>query len=98
MGKLNKSETRRGDSGTPGLTAGPRRSKADLRVEAYGCVDETNACIGLARLHAEARIDAMLAAIQNDLFDLGADLATPPSDKPLEYEPLRIVPSQVTRI
>lgn len=96
--KLNKIYTRTGDKGTTGLANGERRSKADLRVEAYGCVDETNACIGLARLHAHAQVDAMLAAIQNDLFDLGADLATPPSDKPLDYEPLRIVPSQVKRL
>ncbi|GJE55134.1 MULTISPECIES: cob(I)yrinic acid a,c-diamide adenosyltransferase [Methylobacterium] len=98
MVKLNKIYTRTGDKGTTGLANGERRSKADLRVEAYGCVDETNACIGLARLHADPRIDAMLAAIQNDLFDLGADLATPPSDKPLDYEPLRVVASQVVRI
>ncbi|GLS42291.1 cob(I)yrinic acid a,c-diamide adenosyltransferase [Methylobacterium brachythecii] len=98
MVKLNKIYTRTGDKGTTGLANGERRSKADLRVEAYGAVDETNACVGLARLHADPRIDAMLAAIQNDLFDLGADLATPPSDTPLEYEPLRIVPSQVTRL
>ena len=96
--KLNKIYTRTGDRGTTGLASGERRSKADLRVEAYGTVDETNACIGLVRLHAEPALDAMLAAIQNDLFDLGADLATPPSDEPLGYEPLRIVASQVTRL
>lgn len=96
MVKLNKIYTRTGDKGTTGLANGERRSKADLRVEAYGCVDETNACIGLARLHADARIDPMLARIQNDLFDLGADLATPPSQEPLGYEPLRVVASQVT--
>ena len=69
-------------------------SKSDLRVEAYGTVDEANACIGLARLHTAAahpEIDAMLGRIQNDLFDLGADLATPDDGKPLGYEPLRIV-------
>ncbi len=98
MVKLNKIYTRTGDRGTTGLASGERRSKADLRVEAYGTVDETNACIGLVRLHAEPALDAMLAAIQNDLFDLGADLATPPSDTPLGYEPLRIVASQVTRL
>ena len=95
MVKLNKIYTRTGDAGTTGLANGERRSKADLRVEAYGTVDETNACIGLARLHADERLDPVLSRIQNDLFDLGADLATPPSDKPLEYEPLRIVASQV---
>ena len=98
MVKLNKIYTRTGDRGTTGLASGERRSKADPRVEAYGTVDETNACIGLARLHAEPALDAMLAAIQNDLFDLGADLATPPSDAPPAYEPLRIVASQVTRL
>lgn len=98
MVKLNKIYTRTGDTGTTGLANGERRSKADLRVEAYGGVDETNACIGLVRQHADAALDAMLALIQNDLFDLGADLATPPSDKPLDYEPLRIVPAQVKRL
>ncbi len=98
MVKLNKIYTRTGDAGTTGLANGERRSKADLRVEAYGAVDETNACIGLVRQHAEPSLDAMLAKIQNDLFDLGADLATPPSDTPLEYEPLRIVPAQVQRL
>ncbi|MFC6050146.1 ATP:cob(I)alamin adenosyltransferase, partial [Methylobacterium hispanicum] len=83
MVKLNRIYTRTGDKGTTALADGQRRSKADLRVETYGTVDETNACIGLARLHAEPRLDAMLAAIQNDLFDLGADLATPPSPEPL---------------
>jgi len=96
--KLNRIYTRTGDKGTTGLANGERRSKADLRVEAYGTVDETNACVGLVRLHAEPGLDAMLARIQNDLFDLGADLATPPSDKPLGYEPLRIMPSQVARL
>ena len=98
MVKLNRIYTRTGDKGTTGLANGERRSKADLRVEAYGTVDETNACVGLVRLHAEPGLDAMLARIQNDLFDLGADLATPPSDKPLGYEPLRIMPSQVARL
>ena len=98
MVKLNKIYTRTGDDGTTGLADGQRRSKADLRVEAYGAVDETNACVGLARLHAEGPLDAMLAAIQNDLFDLGADLATPPSEAPLDYEPLRIVAAQVARL
>lgn len=101
MVKLNRIYTRTGDRGTTGLANGERRSKADLRVEAYGTVDETNACIGLARQHAreaEPALDAMLARIQNDLFDLGADLATPPSDKPLEYEPLRVVAAQVQRL
>jgi len=101
MVKLNKIYTRTGDDGTTGLGTGERRLKSDLRVEAYGTVDEANACIGLARLHtagAHPEIDAMLARIQNDLFDLGADLATPDTGKPLGYEPLRIIPEQTTRI
>lgn len=98
MVKLNRIYTRTGDKGTTALADGQRRSKADLRVETYGTVDETNACIGLARLHAEPRLDGMLAAIQNDLFDLGADLATPPTPEPLPYEPLRVVAAQVKRL
>ncbi|MER2268463.1 cob(I)yrinic acid a,c-diamide adenosyltransferase [Methylobacterium oxalidis] len=98
MVTLNRIYTRTGDKGTTALANGERRSKADLRVETYGTVDETNACIGLARLHAEPRIDAMLAAIQNDLFDLGADLATPEGPEPPAYEPLRIVAAQVKRL
>jgi cob(I)alamin adenosyltransferase len=97
---LNRIYTRQGDDGTTGLANGERRLKFDLRVAAYGTVDETNACIGLARLHTgdEAELDAMLGRIQNDLFDLGADLATPESDKPLRHEPLRIVEAQVERL
>ncbi|PZU83365.1 MAG: cob(I)yrinic acid a,c-diamide adenosyltransferase [Chelatococcus sp.] len=101
MVKLNRIYTRTGDDGTTGLTSGPRRPKYDLRVEAYGTVDETNACIGLARLHAaleDPDIDAMLARISNDLFDLGADLSTPDDGKPPAFEPLRIVQSQVDRL
>lgn len=101
MVKLNRIYTRTGDNGTTGLTSGPRRPKFDLRVAAYGTVDETNACIGLARLHAtteDALVDAMLGRISNDLFDLGADLSTPETDKPLAFEPLRIVQAQVDRI
>lgn len=98
MVRLNKIYTRTGDDGTTGLAAGPRRLKSDLRVEAYGVVDEANSILGLARLHmgGEAGIDAMLMRIQNDLFDLGADLATPETGKDLGYEPLRIVDSQVS--
>lgn len=101
MVKLNKIYTRTGDDGTTGLGGGERRLKSDIRVEAYGTVDEANAAIGLARLHTQADhpdIDAMLARIQNDLFDVGADLATPDSGKPLDYEPLRVVASQVVRL
>jgi cob(I)alamin adenosyltransferase len=98
---LTRIYTRTGDKGTTGLASGERRKKHDLRIEAYGTVDETNSCIGLARLHTqgqEAELDAMLSRIQNELFDLGADLATPETDKPLPYEPLRIVEAQVERL
>jgi cob(I)alamin adenosyltransferase len=100
MVKLNKIYTRTGDDGTTGLVAGDRRPKYDLRVEAYGTIDETNAIIGVARLHTSAmpELDAMLMRIQNDCFDLGADLATPDTGEKPEYEPLRIVDSQVDRI
>jgi len=98
--KLNKIYTRTGDDGTTGLAAGGRLPKHHIRVAAYGTVDETNACIGIARQHtsAQGEIDAMLFRIQNDLFDLGADLATPDTGEKLEYEPLRIVDAQVTRL
>lgn len=100
MVKLNKIYTRTGDDGTTGLVAGDRRPKYDLRVEAYGTIDETNAIIGVARLHTSAmpELDAMLMRIQNDCFDLGADLATPDTGEKPEYEPLRIVDAQVARI
>jgi cob(I)alamin adenosyltransferase len=99
--KLNKIYTRTGDDGTTGLGTGERRLKSDLRVDAYGTVDEANACIGIARVHTVAShpaIDAMLSRIQNDLFDLGADLAVPDDGKPLGYEPLRIVATQTDRV
>ncbi len=98
---LNRIYTRSGDDGLTGLATGERRPKFDLRIDAYGTVDETNACLGLARLHAaqaEPEVDAMLGRIQNDLFDLGADLATPETDEPLSYEPLRITQGQVDRL
>jgi cob(I)alamin adenosyltransferase len=101
MVRLNKIYTRTGDDGSTGLGSGERRPKYDLRVEAYGTVDETNATIGLARQHtggAHPVVDEMLARIQNDLFDLGADLCTPDAGKPLDYEPLRIVDAQVVRL
>ncbi|MBB5574135.1 MULTISPECIES: cob(I)yrinic acid a,c-diamide adenosyltransferase [Rhizobium] len=100
MVKLNKIYTKTGDAGTTGLVAGPRRLKHDLRVEAYGTIDETNSVIGVVRLHTAdmPELDAMLMRIQNDLFDLGADLSTPETDEPLSYEPLRIIESQVERI
>ena len=101
MVKLNKIYTRTGDDGTTGLGSGERRLKSDLRVEAYGAVDEANACIGMARVHTATEypdIDAVLSRIQNDMFDLGADLSTPDTGKDLGYEPLRIIASQTARI
>lgn len=100
MVKLNKIYTKTGDDGTTALVSGPRRQKHDLRVEAYGTIDETNSAIGIVRLHTTdlPELDRMLMLIQNDLFDLGADLATPDTGKPLDYEPLRIVAAQVTRL
>lgn len=98
---LNKIYTKTGDDGTTALGSGKRVAKHDLRVAAYGTVDETNACIGQARLHtasAAPDVDAMLARIQNDLFDLGADLATPDIGEKLDYEPLRVTASQVARL
>ena len=97
MVTLTKIYTRGGDTGRTSLSDGTRVAKHDLRVQAYGTVDETNAVIGLARLHTEGETDAMLARIQNDLFDLGADLATPESRKP-KYPPLRIVADQTARL
>ena len=98
MVKINKIYTRTGDDGTTGLATGERVPKWDLRVAAYGAVDEANAVIGVARLHATERadIDAALNRIQNDMFDLGADLSTPDRGQTFEWEPLRIVDSQVT--
>lgn len=97
MVKLNTIYTRTGDAGTTGLVRGPRRAKHDLRVEAYGTVEEANAFIGQARLTSSTRprIDAVLSRIQNDLFDLGSDLATPGADAPdADYPSLRIRPVQ----
>jgi cob(I)alamin adenosyltransferase len=96
---LNRIYTRSGDKGTTRLASGEPRPKCDLRVEAYGTVDETNACVGLVRLHTggDAALDAMLARIQNDLFDLGADLATPGADDGAPRRtPLRVLATQVS--
>ncbi len=100
MVKLNKIYTRTGDDGTTALVTGPRRLKHDLRVDAYGTIDETNSAIGIARLHTGEmpELDAMLMRIQNDLFDLGADLAAPETGEVLSYEPLRVIEAQVDRI
>ena len=100
---LNRIYTKTGDAGTTALGTGERRRKDDLRIETYGTVDEANSAIGLARVATAAdpklaTLDAMLARIQNDLFDLGADLCAPDEGKPLPYEPLRIVDPQVDRL
>ncbi|MCL2715910.1 MAG: cob(I)yrinic acid a,c-diamide adenosyltransferase [Alphaproteobacteria bacterium] len=95
---LNRIYTRTGDDGTTALGSGQRREKHDLRVVAYGTVDETNAAIGVARLHLKDRLelDDMLGRIQNDLFDLGADLAT--LEKVGGRPRLRVVAAQVDRL
>lgn len=100
MVTLNRIYTRTGDKGLTRLSTGRPVSKASLRVEAYGGVDETNAFIGVARQHTrdDAELDALLERIQNDLFDLGADLATPEQNEKPEWEPLRVVDSQVERL
>ena len=97
---LNKIYTRTGDSGETALGNGNRVAKHSARVNAYGTVDETNATVGLARLHADGEMDAQLAMIQNDLFDLGADLCRPDMEKDAdaEYSPLRVTDGQVERL
>lgn len=97
---LNRIYTRTGDKGETALGSGERVSKAHLRIQAYGTVDETNAVLGMVRLHTTAmpKLDAMLGRIQNELFDLGADLCVPDTGKDLGYEPLRILPRQHERI
>jgi cob(I)alamin adenosyltransferase len=98
---LNRIYTRTGDRGETSLGSGERRPKWDVRVAAYGTIDETNASIGVARLSTRLEsqlVDGMLGRIQNDLFDLGADLCTPDTGADLGYEPLRIVPAQVARL
>lgn len=100
MVALNRIYTKAGDGGRTQLADGERRKKHDLRIEAYGTVDELNATVGLVRLHTagDGELDGMLARIQNDLFDLGADLSTPPRDAPKKREDLRILESQVERL
>ncbi|MCL2385147.1 MAG: cob(I)yrinic acid a,c-diamide adenosyltransferase [Alphaproteobacteria bacterium] len=98
---LNRIYTKTGDDGTTSLGNGERRAKCDLRIETYGTIDEANSAIGLARVALAgepdyARVDAMLLCVQNDLFDLGADLCLPP--KAGSGPALRIVDSQVDRL
>lgn len=100
MVTLNKIYTRTGDAGDTALGNGERVAKFSPRVTAYGTVDEANATAGLARLHASGDMDAALARIQNDLFDLGADLCRPEMEKDAtaEYPPLRMTAAQVVRL
>lgn len=104
MVALNKIYTRTGDAGDTGLATGERRPKFDLRVDAYGAVDEANSALGVARIETAgepglASLDAMLEAIQNDLFDLGADLSTPEGGaKAITWEALRVTQAQVDRL
>lgn len=97
---LNRIYTRAGDGGTTRLAGGESLAKDSARIRAIGAVDETNAAIGLTRLHlgGEPVVDRILARVQNDLFDLGADLATPDRGKPLPYEPLRVSEGQVDHL
>lgn len=98
---LNRIYTKTGDSGTTALGSGERVPKTSVRIAAYGTVDETNAQIGVARValaSAELDTDAMLLRVQNDLFDLGADLCVPDKGEKLSYEPLRITDGQVKRL
>jgi cob(I)alamin adenosyltransferase len=99
MVKLTRIYTRGGDQGQTSLGDGSRVAKHSVRVEAYGTVDEANAAIGLCRLHSssDAEVDAMLARIQNDLFDLGADLCTPDGAE-RHGSALRILPVQTERL
>jgi cob(I)alamin adenosyltransferase len=97
---LNKIYTKTGDAGETALGNGARVAKHSIRVSAYGTVDETNATVGLARQHSGGEMDAALKRIQNDLFDLGADLCRPDMERDGEagYVPLRIIESQVLRL
>src|ERR1700740_2216047 len=97
MVQLTRIYTGGGDAGETSLGDGARVAKQALRVEAYGTVDEANAAVGLARLHTAGEADAMLARIQNDLFDLGADLCRP-EDRKSKGPALRIIQTQVDRL
>ena len=97
---LNRIYTSTGDKGDTALGTGDRLSKAHLRIAAYGTVDETNAAVGIARLHTRhfENLDSMLARIQNDLFDLGADLCVPDTGKDLGYTPFACHPAQTNAL
>ena len=98
MVKLDKIYTKAGDAGKTRLSTGEPVDKFHPRVASYGTVDELNAALGVVALHAEEDMLDMVRRIQNDLFDLGADLATPDTGKDLGWEPLRIVDAQVERL
>ncbi len=98
---LSKIYTKTGDAGTTALGSGERVPKHALRIAAYGTVDETNACVGMARVHlgtGHPGLDGKLVRIQNDLFDLGADLCVPDTGAKPEHEPLRVSEEQVKRL
>jgi len=99
---LNKIYTKTGDDGTTALSTGQRLPKFHARIASYGTVDEANSVLGIARLHTASKemstLDAMLARVQNDMFDLGADLCTPETGEKLAWEPLRITQDQVNRL
>lgn len=103
MIRINKVYTRKGDDGSTGLVDGSRRQKSSVRISAYGTIDEAISAIGVARLHADNPYLDLLVRIQNELFDCGADIATPgddflPGGTQPKYEPLRIIASQVSRL
>ena len=97
---LSKIYTKTGDAGETALGNGARVAKHSMRVTAYGTVDEVNATVGMARLQASGEMDAQLSRIQNDLFDIGADLCRPDMEKDAEaeYPPLRVTEDQVMRL
>ena len=97
MVKLNKIYTKTGDKGTTALASGKRVSKDHYRIQAYGTVDELNSILGIVRVKASVKVKKIISDIQNDLFDLGADLATP-EQKKYKFAPLRITKKQVDRI
>jgi cob(I)alamin adenosyltransferase len=100
MVRLTRIYTRTGDEGDTSLATGERARKSDPRVETYGAVDEANACVGMARLHTagDPVLDAMLARVQNELFDLGADLSTPVRGERQGRQALRVTDEQVARL
>jgi cob(I)alamin adenosyltransferase len=97
MVKLNKIYTKTGDKGSTSLASGKRVSKDHYRIKAYGTVDELNSILGIVRVKASSKVKKIISDIQNDLFDLGADLATP-EQKKYKFAPLRITENQVNRI